>query len=240
MEIINRFLPLMSTGLHYADTPEGQKTPLEEIQSALLLLAEEERKGEKSSPLSDKIELRKEELARFAVYAWIDEKILTCGRSDATAWLPLSLQCYFFSTTEGGREFYRLFQSILQKKDFPRENLASFEFAEQIRAFCGEIDTTPYADVARIYALCLLYGFRGELYWQPEKLERIRSACYALLSREEGIEVKKISDSREVEKKRSRIEILEPFAYVLIPLLGTICFGFYCASILSNISIAGI
>ena len=90
MDMEERFAPLMAAALHCAGSSEGLAMTLEDIQARMLELADEERAMPPAltahgGPTDMPERLRELENARFAVYAWADEKLLNARRPDAAA-----------------------------------------------------------------------------------------------------------------------------------------------------------
>ena len=80
-----------------------------------------------------------------------------------------------------------------------------------------------------VFALCLLYGFRGALYADAAQLARIRRACRGLFDR--------VPELRTPPQRRRGSELLvwgERAAYVALPLLVCILFALYCGGVLAN------
>lgn len=245
MELIERFSPLMSETLHCSGSPEGLALPLEDIQSRLTALADQERAAVPAGSddmLPDFSDVRRQELelCRLAVYAWADENMLNSPRPDAVSWMPLSLQCRYFHTTEGGQLFFTRLDALLDRMgiaaDMQDEEGQPADLAVRLEAAGRVSSSAPGADVLRVFALCLLYGFRGCLYGQPDLLARVRKACYGLVSVDMSAEDE---PSSKQEEGRHLLHALEPVAYVLVPLAVCAVFGLYCADILSNIPIKG-
>ena len=98
---------------------------------------------------------------------------------------------------------------------------------------------TPGREVLAVHALCLLYGFSGRLYEQPELLVGIRKAAHGLVPRhEEPAQPSLALLARETG--RSLLGSLEPALYVLVPIAVTALFALYCAAVLANIPVRGL
>lgn len=257
--LCERFAPLMAETLHYAGAPEGLERPLSEAAERLVELAERERalpscaSGESSTPRRDL------EQARFAVAAWADEQMLGSPRADAAAWAASSLQYRYFETVEAGRLFYQELEKCLDSCGVPRRaRLKKHEAADGPLAEDDGIDLGACAEPEReewraldlaerfeaaasrhregddegalgVFALCLLYGFRGALYADAAQLARIRRACRGLFDR--------VPELRTPPQRRRGSELLvwgERAAYVALPLLVCILFALYCGGVLAN------
>ncbi|MBQ7608724.1 MAG: DotU family type IV/VI secretion system protein [Desulfovibrionaceae bacterium] len=234
MDLQERFAPLMAQALHCA-SGEGLAMPLEAVQTRLFSLAEEERSALAfSSDLPDRLEY-----ARFAVYAWADEKLLNAERPDAGAWLPLSLQCRYFSTTEAGHIFFTRLDDVLDSLGIAREvDGVPQDLAERLERACHLAPERSGVDVLRIFALCLLYGFRGRLFAEEELLLRVRKACRALLRQPETVSLTSAPSSSHAGQ--SLLGRLEPLFYVLVPVAVCALFWLFCADILAHIPVQGL
>ncbi len=245
MELMERFSPLMSEALHCSGSAEGLALPLEEIQRRLTEMAEQERAtaplagGDMMPDFSD-VRRRELEMCRLAVYAWADESMLHSPRPDAMSWMPLSLQCRYFHTTEGGQLFFTRLTELLDgmgvRADEEDGDDGTDDIAARLEAACRVSPSAPGADVVRVFALCLLYGFQGRLYGRPEILSRVRKACRELIDVQDA-PLEAPATARA--ESRNLLHVLEPAAYVLVPLVVVAAFGLYCADILSNIPVKG-
>ncbi len=245
MELMERFSPLMSEALHCSGSAEGLALPLEEIQRRLVETAEQERSAvplSANDTLPDFSDVRRRELemCRLAVYAWADEVMLHSPRPDAMSWMPLSLQCRYFHTTEGGQLFFTRLTGLLDDMGIAADEEdgegGTDDIAVRLEAACRAAPSAPGADVLRVFALCLLYGFQGRLYGRPETLSRVRKACWDLISMKDR-PLK--APAPALAERRDLRHVLEPAAYVLVPLVVVAAFGLYCADILSNIPVKG-
>ena len=258
VDLRERFAPLMAETLCCAGSAEWLEKPLSEANSRLLELAERER----ATPLffadSDSQAYKKElEQARFAVMAWADEQMLASSRADAASWAAMSLQFHYFSTAEAGRLFYQELEKCLDARgiarrvrvkseesrdseDFNRETQPEREewrvlsLAERIEAAASAHRTGSDEGALAIFALCLLYGFRGALYGDPATLARIRRACRALF---DGAPALGIPPQRS--KSSDWLLWGERIAYLLVPVLVCLLFAVYCGGVLANAPFRG-
>ena len=244
MDFIKRFSDLMGETLHCSGTPEGLALSQAETQDRLLRLAEEERSlpvTEAAGLLPDFSEARRKDLeqCRFAVYAWIDEQMLNAPRSDAAGWLPLSLQCHYFGTTAAGREFFARLAALFDglgvpavAPALPGETVSLADPAWRMERAVGYSPEATGMDVLRVYALCLLYGFRGGLFDQPDRLARLRKASHELLG------VRSTAQPVPADRgdtPRTVLQSLEMASYVLVPVGVCLAFWLFCADILANV-----
>ena len=103
--LCERFAPIMAETLHYAGAPEGLAAPLSEAAGRLVELAERERALPACAPAQASTPRRDLEQARFAVFAWADEQMMSSQRAEASSWAVMSLQYRYFGTAEAGRLF---------------------------------------------------------------------------------------------------------------------------------------
>ena len=236
MLLTERFAPLMAQALHCAESAEGLALSLDEIQRRLLSLAEEERGQiwEEKSILYDDSAKNNLDDARFAVYAWVDEKMLNAQRADASAWMPLSLQYHYFSTTEAGQQFFARLTILLDRLSLAREDAKNpLDLATRLELAQNLAKEQDGMELLRVFALCLLYGFRGRLFGQEELLQRVRKACLPLVRRPQVTSIFK--PSADKPKRTGFAYYLERTAYVLVPVLCCALFWLYCANLLAHI-----
>ena len=240
MDLQERFAPLMAAALHYAGSAEGLAMPLKDIQARLLVMADEERARsalDAEDGLPDGSEERRSGLedARFAVYAWADEKILNAPRPDAGDWLPLSLQYRYFSTTEGGEQFFSRLDAVLDTFGIAREaDGESRDWVQRLELACGLSANNAVTEVLRVFALCLLYGFRGRLHGQDELLARVRKTCRMLLRRPETAAPALVT-TKARENRQMLLQRIEAVACVVVPVVVCVLFWLFCANILAHI-----
>lgn len=256
-DICERFAPLMAETLHYAGSQEGLEKPLDEARARLLVLTEQERAMPEGCPPYQSTASRRDlEQARFAVAAWVDEQMMSSSRPDAAAWAASSLQFRYFGTAEAGRLFYQELEKCLDSCGVPRrvrvekpetaDILADGDDGLDLENSCGpEPEEWHVLDLAErlssaqvrtdeggalsVYALCLLYGFRGALYGDPVLLSRVRRACRGLFGSAPEVRT-------PPERRRSADFAVwgERVLFVVLPLLVCLAFALYCGGVLAN------
>ena len=95
-------------------------------------------------------------LARFAVFAWIDESILSSGWTEKNRWQAEQLQRVYYQTTDAGELFFDRLNTVgLQQRD-----------------------------VREIFYLCLAMGFTGRHCHSGDEflLDQLKSSNLKLLS----------------------------------------------------------
>lgn len=95
-------------------------------------------------------------LARFAVFAWIDEAILSSGWNETSSWQAEQLQQAYYQTTDAGELFFDRLNSLGPQQP----------------------------DVREVYYLCLAMGFTGRHRHAGDEilLDQMKSASLNLLS----------------------------------------------------------
>lgn len=89
-------------------------------------------------------------LAKFALCAWIDERIVTSTLTDRLQWHSMELQRLYFQTTNAGEEFFSCLASLRPTQ----------------------------SSVMEVYSLCLSMGFQGKYFgrYESEELNGIKRA----------------------------------------------------------------
>jgi type VI protein secretion system component VasF len=248
--MLKRFFPLMSEALHHGRSGAGDeliepREPLAELGRKLCALAEEER--EQLSPFVDDLDRPVDlEHCRLAVYAWVDETLLTAPRPDAAAWVAQSLQHAYFQTSEAGRLFFTQLENLLEELSLPPEDAetADDSLPQRLEAAAR----LPRKQAARreldIYALCLLLGFSGRCHGNTYLTDKLRqSARQVLRGSENALAPATVKHGWFARRRHGMGEIsstLEWLLYILLPLLGVLLFGMYCANLLVDLHRAGL
>ena len=258
-DLRERFALMMAETLRCSGLPEWQQKPLFEVNAHLVEFAERERTLFDGSITQD--EKRELEQARFAVVAWADERMLASARSDAAAWAAVSLQYRYFSTAEAGRLFYQELEKCLDARGVPRrvriyggeeeekesggfdlnlspeperEEWRALTLAERLEAAASAHSAGEGEGALGIFALCLLYGFKGSLYNEYAELSRMRKACLAFFDTPPvlGLPPQRAGSSE-------LLAWAERASYILAPVLLCMLFAFYCAGVLANTPFRG-
>lgn len=111
-----------------------------------------------SESLSEKCEATREEydLARFAVFAWIDETIMGSSWGGKNQWLGEQLQRRYFQTSDAGEFFFQRLNTIGPHQNHVRE----------------------------VYYICLALGFTGQYHNQGDEmlLDQLKHSNLKLLT----------------------------------------------------------
>ncbi len=134
MRLIDCFIETIAYVTLFLRTVQVQQPGFEKVDTDLtgLIASAEACRAEARLPEEDF------DLARFAVFAWIDEAILNSAWQEKTRWQGEQLQRRYYQTAEAGEEFF--------------EKLNSLGVQQQ--------------QVREIYYLCLALGFTGR-YCNP-------------------------------------------------------------------------
>ncbi len=242
MEFIDRFAPLMSESLHFADTPEGHAAGLDAVHDRLSLLAEEELRlpasiGRGMTVLDLEHQQHALQLCRFAVYAWIDELMLNSGRHDAMSWMQYMFQSARFHTASAGKLFFDNMEMLLDRILATPQESPSTTLAHKLSLIAqlppSESDDTR---TLRVYARCLLYGFKGIFYEREKELGLLLNASRQLLmDSDQGSTIPEDSTLPSgKERLRAGMQRIESLAFILFPLGVVGLFALFCANILAD------
>jgi type VI protein secretion system component VasF len=243
--MLKRFFPLMSEALHYGRLSTNDE-PLAELGRKLSMLAEEERA--QLAPFANDDMDRPVDLThcRLAVYAWVDETLLTAPRPDAVAWVAQSLQHTYFQTSEAGCLFFTRLENLLEELSLPPEEVATADdsLSQRLEAAARLPRKRAARQELDVYALCLLLGFSGRCYGNTYLTDKLRQAARQVLRGSEN-SLAPITAKRGwfVRRRTGAGEIsstLEWLLYILLPLFGTLLFGVYCANLLVDLPRAGL
>lgn len=136
MRLVEYFVPAMALVRQFAAFPEDDAAAL---NAKLLPLLERARQQASAAGVAEADVLE----ALFAVAAWIDETLLTCGWAGAPGWQRLLLQRRLFKTSNAGVLFFERFEALAP---------------------------TRHA-VDEVYTLCLALGFQGRLGYEGRQAE---------------------------------------------------------------------
>jgi type VI protein secretion system component VasF len=234
----------MSSALSAARSGE---VPLPEIGLQLRALAQEEQ--DLPPPVSEGDPKNALDLAacRLAVYAWVDEVMLNAPRRDAVGWAAQSLQQTFLQTAEAGIRFFQqldaLMDSLLPRADADASGEEeSLRLPERLgRAARLRREASPERKELDVYALCLLLGFQGRYYGQTHLCGKLRQAAREILKGSEGSDGFRPAPGGTPKWRRETLPpVIEWLFYAFLPLSGTLLFGLYCASFLTDASHVGL
>lgn len=207
IDLLNFFIPLMSETLHLL----GQNLDIETIKSKIYQLVEQNQIELNLKIFDNNININDNsndkniqliKKAQFAVYAWVDEKILTSELDGALTWSNYALQNTYFKTSEAGYLFYKNLDDILSEffnisdsiiaenvninsknndNDFQVININ--EKLEKFSENIAHVDSNNNVlfNTIKIYSLCILYGFLGQYHNDNKTLKILRNSAYYIL-----------------------------------------------------------
>lgn len=146
MRLTDCFMDLMGYTAYFIKTVGHRQPPFEQVQADIRrLLTQSESNWKKSGSSPEDYDL-----ARFAVCAWVDEKILASPWRHRDRWQREQLQRLYYNTADAGEQF------------FERLNNLGFQ----------------HRDVREIYYLCMSLGFMGKYIHEGDEylLEKVREA----------------------------------------------------------------
>ncbi|MFP7754269.1 DotU family type IV/VI secretion system protein [Thermodesulfobacteriota bacterium B35] len=151
MQMVDCFIELIAYVTLFLETAAQQQPDFERVSADLsgLVAAAETCRQEARLPAEDF------DLARFAVFAWIDEAILGSAWQEKNRWQGEQLQRRYYQTAEAGEEFFEKLNSLGPHQQQVRE----------------------------VYYLCLALGFTGR-YCNPGDeflLEQLKNSNLRLL-----------------------------------------------------------
>ncbi|MCL9782512.1 DotU family type IV/VI secretion system protein [Vibrio sp. S4M6] len=135
--------------------------------------------------------------ARFAVYVWVDEAILSSPISSQGVWHPW--QWHFFQTHIGGEEFF-----------------------ERLNHHSGATKNENQTQLLSVYAFCLGMGFCGKYaHFHNSDLQRIRRSLSEKLLAEKSIlpfehEAAKPTPIQKMMRRSPAWRLIDPFRLGLI------------------------
>jgi type VI protein secretion system component VasF len=245
--VLERFFPLIGSARSLAS---DAALPLSEISARLFALAQEEQdlpppaaraSGEKLDPglPTEGPDLSR---CRLAIYAWVDEILLSSGRPDASLWTAYSLQHAFCQTSAAGMLFFQaldeLLDSLLPLTGETTEAEAEAALPARLEAAARLSREENFARrELDVFALCLLLGFCGRYFGMHQQREKLREAARQVLRGSEG--EKAPLSSKRGRRGQEFPRALEWLLYALLPLAGTLAFGLYCADLLLGVSRIG-
>lgn len=152
MRLTDCFMELIAYVAYFLKTASAKQPPHMQVK------AEIDRLISNSQLICEKGNYSSEDynLARFAVFAWIDEAILSSGWNEKNKWQAEQLQRVYYQTTDAGEIFFDRLNTVgLQQRD-----------------------------VREVYYLCLAMGFTGRHCHKGDEflLDQLKSSNLKLLS----------------------------------------------------------
>lgn len=155
---MDSFVDLMAYTAYFVRSLPTSQPSFQKVKGEILRFAEEIQ--ERMKQCADTGDVTKEDfdLARFAVFSWVDEAITNSSWSEKNQWLgePLPLQRLYYGTANAGEIFFDRLNAV-----GPHQR-----------------------DVREVYYLCLALGFQGRYCHEGDGylLEQLRSSNLKVLT----------------------------------------------------------
>jgi type VI secretion system protein ImpK len=152
MRLTDCFIDLIAYVAYFIKTVESKQPSFERIKTDIERMISDSQECLKSGDFSQE----DYDLARFAIFAWIDETILNSPWKERNRWLGQQLQKEYYNTSDAGEIF------------FEKLNIVGLH----------------QRDVREVYYLCLAIGFTGRYCKQGDEflLDQLKSSNLKLLT----------------------------------------------------------
>ena len=164
MHLSDCFIPLMACVAYALPEAERNQASYEELRTSIMAHVDACARHPARSEFSE----GDFEAARFAVFCWVDDRVMQSGWNGKAQWQKEALQRVHFKTAQGGAEFF----TRLKETDPSRR------------------------EVYEVFYLCLMAGFRGRYGMEGDEqtLDDLKAGlCRRLVSDDERL----TSDGRE-------------------------------------------
>ena len=152
MRIVDCFIELLAYVAYFLKTVEKRQPAFDQVKADI------DRLISQADACLNKEDLPKEDIdqARFAVFAWIDEVILSSPWTEKGQWQRQQLQRTYFQTADAGEVFFERLNTL-----GPHQNL-----------------------VREVYYLCLAMGFTGRYIHEGDNflLEQLKTSNLKVLT----------------------------------------------------------
>jgi type VI secretion system protein ImpK len=190
MRLSDCFIDLIAYVAYFMKSVDSRQPPFERVKTDIERLISESQNCLKIGEFSHE----DYDLARFAIFAWIDESILSSSWKERNRWLGEQLQRIYYQTSDAGEIFF--------------EKLNSLGLHQR--------------DTREVYYLCLAMGFAGrycnpgdELLLEQLKASNLKlltgtSAAVRSLNAVELFPEAYVADDYKIHTQRSKLRIF-PF-----------------------------
>ena len=182
MHLSDVFLELFTYVRYLTDSPEMADAEYEAVRADMdALIGRLEGRARRAKASAEQFDM-----ARFAVFAWVDEAVLCSTWTGTRQWLKRPLQREYYDTANAGEEFFERLDGLLGSAEGTGDQSLLADFAREV-----DQDKTPdakAAEVLEVYALCLGLGFTGMHFSDAgrDALERLRTDCVARIVGRQG------------------------------------------------------
>lgn len=220
MHLSDAFLELF-TFVRYVTDPSGVvDADFETVRSDVVrLIRRLETRARKARIAPEQFDM-----ARFAVFAWIDEAILCSDWVGGRQWLKTPLQREYYGTANAGEEFFQRLDGLLDKAPGGHDGYLLAELARNGDGNGGG----EVGELLEVYTLCLSLGFTGMYFNEGgrERLERLRQDCLSRIVGNQGASGLSAfpgayGSGQVATKKAPYGRVFDPLAilFILLPLL---------------------
>jgi type VI secretion system protein ImpK len=152
MRLTDCFIELIAYAAYFLKTVAKRQPPFDQVKADIQRLISKSQESLNNGAFSQE----DYDLARFAIFAWIDEAILNSSWKEKHLWQGEQLQRFYYQTADAGEIFFERLNTL-----GPHQR-----------------------DVREIYYLCLAIGFMGRYCHEGDEylLEQLKTSNLKLLT----------------------------------------------------------
>lgn len=152
MLLTDCFIELIAYAVYFLKTVAKKQPPFDQVKADIQRLISKSQESLNNGAFSQE----DYDLARFAIFAWIDEAILNSSWKEKHLWQGEQLQRFYYQTADAGEIFFERLNTL-----GPHQR-----------------------DVREIYYLCLAIGFMGRYCHEGDEylLEQLKTSNLKLLT----------------------------------------------------------
>jgi type VI secretion system protein ImpK len=152
MRLTDCFIELIAYAAYFLKTVAKKQPPFDQVKADIQRLISKSQENLNNGAFSQE----DYDLARFAIFAWIDEAILNSSWKEKHLWQGEQLQRFYYQTADAGEIFFERLNTL-----GPHQR-----------------------DVREVYYLCLAIGFMGRYCHEGDEylLEQLKTSNLKLLT----------------------------------------------------------
>jgi type VI secretion system protein ImpK len=152
MRLTDCFIELVAYAAYFLKTVAKKQPPFDQVKADIQRLISKSQESLNNGAFSQE----DYDLARFAIFAWIDEAILNSSWKEKHLWQGEQLQRFYYQTADAGEIFFERLNTL-----GPHQR-----------------------DVREVYYLCLAIGFMGRYCHEGDEylLEQLKTSNLKLLT----------------------------------------------------------
>jgi len=152
MRLTDCFMELVAYVAYFLKTVDARQPSFDQVKADIQRLISESQNALKDGQFSQE----DYDMARFAIFAWIDEAMLSSSWNEKNRWQAEQLQRFYYQTTDAGEIFFDRLNAI-----GPHQR-----------------------DVREVYYLCLAMGFTGRYCHDGDEylLDQVKTSNLKLLT----------------------------------------------------------